>query len=277
MVTSVISDSHINRARELIYDITGIYLPSGKDSTIKNRLDKLRRDLKIDDFDVFFSSVKSGKNKQEFINAFTTNKTDFFRENFHFMDMLNRILPHRLKSSEPLKVYCSASSTGEEPYSIATTLLYAKDVYASSTPVSVIATDIDTSVLEVAKKGEYLVDTFLNPLPDWLHLEDYFSVEKRAGSLIKLVAKPHLKRLITFKQLNLSSISYPFAREEFDIIFCRNVLIYFKVEDQEKILSKLFSHLKIGGTMYLGHSESILGIGSKVERLGQNTFVKVVS
>lgn len=270
-----ITDEHMKRARELIYELAGIYLPSNKDSTVKNRLDKLRRDLSIDNFDTFFNNLKFGKNKQEFINAFTTNKTDFFREGFHFVDMLNRILPHRLKTNDPISVYCSASSTGEEPYSIAATLLYAKDVYKSNTQVSITATDIDTSVLEVARTGKYLVDTFLNPLPDWLNLQDYFNIEKQNGNRINLEAKPSLKKIITFKQHNLSLDKYPFRKDEFDIIFCRNVLIYFKVEDQEKILRNLFSHLKIGGTMYLGHSESILGIGDKVERLGQNTFVKV--
>ena len=142
-----INNNDINKAREIIYKIAGIYLPTSKDSTIKNRLDMLKRKFNIQDFDNFFHQVKHGHFKQEFVNAFTTNKTDFFREGFHFDDMLDRILPHRLKENEPIKVYCSASSTGEEPYSIATTLLYAKEIYCSSTPVSVLATDIDTSVL----------------------------------------------------------------------------------------------------------------------------------
>ena len=87
-------------------------------------------------------------------------------------------------------------------------------------------------------------------------------------------AKSALKSLITFKTLNLFSERYPFARNEFDIIFCRNVLIYFKPEDQKKILERLFVHLKIGGTLYLGHSENILSLHGRVDRLGQNIFVK---
>lgn len=271
----LISSNEINKARDLIYEVAGIYLPSNKDSTIKNRLDKLARDLGIDDFDNFFIQLKSGRFKQEFINSFTTNKTDFFREGFHFLDMINRILPHRFKESEPIKVYCSASSTGEEPYSIAATLLYAKEIYHSKTPISLLATDIDTSVLEFAKKGKYIVDTFLNPLPTWLELKDFFDMTPKSQREILMDAKSSLKNIVKFKQHNLYAKTYPFGKNEFDIIFCRNVLIYFKVSDQEEILQKLFNCLKVGGTLYLGHSESILGLAPKVERLGQNTFVKI--
>ncbi|CAM2930339.1 CheR family methyltransferase [Helicobacter burdigaliensis] len=271
-----ITDKDIDKAREMIYEMAGIFLPPSKNSTIKNRLDKLARDLNFEDYENFFKNLRIGRNKQEFINAFTTNKTDFFREGFHFIDMLNRILPHRLKEKEPIKVYCAASSTGEEPYSIAATLLHAKEVYQSDTPFSICATDIDTSVLEVAKKGEYLVNTKLNPLPNWLDLSLYFEMQTISPKEVSLKAKRELKEAITFRQLNLMQFSYPFSQKEFDIIFCRNVLIYFKIEDQEKILRKLFSYLKVGGTLYLGHSESILSFGDKVDRLGQNIFIKKV-
>lgn len=272
-----IGNNEINKAREAIYKIAGIYLPSSKDSTIKNRLDILKRKLGIQDFDIFFNQIKQGQFKQDFINAFTTNKTDFFREGFHFGDMLDRILPQRLRENEPIKVYCSASSTGEEPYSIAATLLYAKEIYHSSTPVSVLATDIDTSVLEFAKEGKYLVNTKLNPLPTWLDLKDYFDIRNKNENEIFMDAKSNLKNILTFKQHNLYDSRYPFGVKEFDIIFCRNVLIYFKVSDQEQILSKMFSHLKMGGTLYLGHSESILNLAPKVDRLGKNIFVKVAN
>ena len=271
-----ISQNDINQARTLIYKIAGLYLPSNKDSIIKNRLDKLARDLGIEDYEEFFSALKRGLYKQDFINAFTTNKTDFFREGFHFKDMIDRVLPQRLLNNEPFRVLCAASSTGEEPYSIAATLLFAKEVYQSTTQVSVQAIDIDTSVLETAKAGKYVVDTHLNPLPDWLELKDYFDISTKDKHKITMNAKQCLKEILSFKQQNLSDKTYSFGAKEFDVIFCRNVLIYFKVEDQEKSLNRLFSYLKIGGTLYLGHSESILGLAHKVDRLGQNIFVKVM-
>ena len=271
-----ISQNDINQARTLIYKIAGLYLPSNKDSIIKNRLDKLARDLGIEDYEEFFSALKRGLYKQDFINAFTTNKTDFFREGFHFKDMIDRVLPQRLLNNEPFRVLCAASSTGEEPYSIAATLLFAKEVYQSTTQVSVQAIDIDTSVLETAKAGKYVVDTHLNQLTDWLELKDYFDISTKDKHKITMNAKQCLKEILSFKQQNLSDKTYSFGAKEFDVIFCRNVLIYFKVEDQEKILNRLFSYLKIGGTLYLGHSESILGLAHKVDRLGQNIFVKVM-
>lgn len=271
----LINQEDINQARELIYKFAGIHMPANKDSTIKNRLDKLSRDLDIQDYTAFFIALRRGQFKQDFINAFTTNKTDFFREGFHFKDMVDRILPQRLRDDEPFKVLCSASSTGEEPYSIAATLLFAKEIYKSNTQVSVQAIDIDTSVLEVARNGNYIVDTRLNPLPTWLELKEYFDITRLNDREISMNAKQNLKKILTFKQHNLYAPNYPFGAKEFDIIFCRNVLIYFKVEDQEQILHKLFSHLKLGGTLYLGHSESILGLAPKVDRLGQNIFVKV--
>ncbi|MDY3114348.1 MAG: CheR family methyltransferase, partial [Helicobacter sp.] len=193
---------------------------------------------------------------------------------FHFKDMVDRILPQRMQDSTPLKVLCAASSTGEEPYSIASTLLFSKEIYGSRTPLSIQAIDVDTSVLEFAKAGEYIVDTKLNPLPTWIDLNEYFFITQKNEREVYMNARSNIKNLISFKQQNLCAHSYPFGVKEFDIIFCRNVLIYFKVLDQEKILKRLFSHLKIGGTLYLGHSESILNLASKVDRLGQNIFIK---
>lgn len=269
-----ITQNDIDKARNLIYELAGINLQQNKDSIIKNRLDKLVRDCAIINFNDFFNNVKTGLFRQEFINAFTTNKTDFFREIFHFRDMMDRILPKRIHDGSPIKVYCSASSSGEEPYSIASTLLWAKEIYRSSTPVSVLASDIDTNMLKAVQSGEYIVDIRLNPLPKWIDLHLFFNIEKISEYEVSLKAKANVKSILTLKQLNLFSKQYLLPKNEYDIIFCRNVLIYFKIEDQQEILRKLFELLKIGGTLYLGHSESILDLASKVDRLGQNIFVK---
>lgn len=269
-----ITQNDIDKARGLIYELAGINLQQNKDSIIKNRLDKLVRDCAITNFNDFFNNVKTGLFRQEFINAFTTNKTDFFREIFHFRDMMDRILPKRIQDSSPIKVYCSASSSGEEPYSIASTLLWAKEIYRSSTPVSVLASDIDTNMLKAVQVGEYIVDIRLNPLPKWIDLHLFFDIKKISEYEVSLKAKANIKSILTLKQLNLFAKQYLLPKNEYDIIFCRNVLIYFKVEDQKEILRKLFELLKVGGTLYLGHSESILDLASKVDRLGQNIFVK---
>ncbi len=275
-MSPLVSMENIEQARELIYQFAGIHLPNNKNSTIKNRLERLARELRISDYILFFKELRRGKYKQEFINVFTTNKTDFFREGFHFTDLLERVSPHFLSVEKPFRVLCAASSTGEEAYSAAATLLLAKEKYHSNAHIDIQAVDIDTSVLEIARAGKYLVDTHLNPLPKWIELQHYFDIKEKSEHEISMCAKQILKDIITFKQCNLYTHGYPFGVSEFDVIFCRNVLIYFKVEDQKKILYRLFRHLRLGGTIYLGHSESILDLAPKVRKLGKNIFVKVV-
>lgn len=269
----------LNQVRELIYRFAGIHLAENKDSFITNRLGRLSKDLEIADRTEILHAVAAGRYRQEFINAFTTNKTDFFRESFHFHDMIDRVLPRfcqKEKLESAINIYCAASATGEEPYSIAASLLHGKRLYGCDclTP-SILATDIDTEVLKIAQCGEYIVNTQLNPLPTWLDLSSYFELRPLEDSTkIALRARECLRSIVDFKILNLFDSRYALGRAEFDIIFCRNVLIYFKVADQEKILERLFGHLKVGGTLYLGHSEQILSLQGRVDRLGHNIFIK---
>ncbi len=277
MENFIISKEFLDGVRTLLYQKTGIHLDFTKDMLIKNRIRKLTREVDITDPEVFLKEIARGKNEQEFINAFTTNKTDFFRENFHFLDLIDRVMPRFCVKNSGIKILCSASSTGEEPYSIAVALLHAKELYGLSCfPVSIIATDIDTEALKVAQNGVYDINTKISPLPTWIDLERYFHIKDLGNNHVHLEAKEQIKSLITFKKLNLFADTYPFMAEEFDIIFCRNVLIYFKIKDQEYILENLFKHLKNFGTLYLGHSESILSLGNKMERIGQNIFVKMI-
>lgn len=265
---------------QVLYEICGINLSSSKQVMIQNRINSLMKSpmlAHISNINELVNSVKSNSQvRQAFINSFTTNKTDLFRESYHFDDMIDRSLMTLLKKNHSIKILCSASSSGEEPYSIAATCLYAKNLYKSSSFIKIIATDIDTNMLELAKKGEYYLDFNLNKIPHWVDLNKYFEVTKQAGSNnLELKARPILKNMITFKQLNLFDKSYNFTNLEFDIIFCRNVLIYFKNSDQEQILNKLFELLKVDGTLYLGHSEDAIGLSQKVQRLGNKIFYKL--
>ncbi|RAX58179.1 chemotaxis protein [Helicobacter monodelphidis] len=269
-----ITREFLDQIRTELYEKTGIFLDKSKDTLITNRIKRLIKDLGILNNKDFFEKIS--RHEQDFINAFTTNKTDFFREGFHFLDMIDRVMPRVCAENRPFKVYCSASSTGEEPYSIAATLLHAKNIYGTpNLPISILATDVDTDVLEIAKKGVYQVNTRLSPLPTWLNMSDYFNIRNVGTAEVSIEAVAALKSMITFKVFNLFTKKYPFQPEEFDIIFCRNVLIYFKVEDQAKILENLFKCLKMYGTLYLGHSENVLSLSHRVERLGQNCFVKI--
>lgn len=271
------SARQLDRARALAYSLSGIVLGPNKDVMIANRLDKLKRLIENEDIDSILKAIEDGRDIEVFISAFTTNKTNFFRETFHFDDLKDRVFKEAIQNNTGLKIYCSASSTGEEPYSILMTLEYAKALYGvPHFNYSLLATDIDLQVLDKCQQGIYEYSKIDDDIPDWIKPSEYFKrrihPEKSGEFLVKV--KEHLQRKVQFQQFNLMSLTYPFKACEFDVVFCRNVLIYFNQDDQNDILKKLFKTLKIGGTLYIGHSESPLGLSPYVERCGQNIFVK---
>ncbi|HJE02530.1 Chemotaxis protein methyltransferase [Aliarcobacter thereius] len=267
-----------NRIKKLLYSLTGITLTENKDIMISNRIDKLKRNCNnYGDIMELLDSIEKGVFVTEFINTFTTNKTHFFREDFHFEDLRDRVLPNFSSSVSPISIWCSAASTGEEPYSIAMTIIETNNNLNSHLKANIIATDIDTGVLQYAADGIYRFSKAEKEFPDWIKPQKYFRRRVQStltGEEILIKANDDLKRMISFSQMNLNDNSYPFPKNNFDVIFCRNVLIYFSVEDQNKILKKLFNHLKIGGTLYLGHSENPQDLIHYVQRVGQNIFIK---
>ncbi|KLD97422.1 CheR family methyltransferase [Aliarcobacter butzleri] len=266
------------RIKKLLYSLTGITLTDNKDIMISNRIDKLKRNCKFyGDIEDLLTSIERGDNVTEFINSFTTNKTHFFREDFHFVDLKNRVLPEFAKSGQKVNMYCSASSTGEEPYSMAMTVLKTSEDLGKTINASIIATDIDTNVLQYAANGIYRYSKASKEFPEWIKPQKYFKrrvQQNLSGEEVLIKVNDELKRMINFHVMNLNDSSYPFSKNQFDVIFCRNVLIYFSVEDQNTILKKLFAHLKIGGTLYLGHSENPQDLIKYVKRIGQNIFIK---
>ncbi|MCT7553359.1 CheR family methyltransferase [Aliarcobacter butzleri] len=266
------------RIKKLLYSLTGITLTDNKDIMISNRIDKLKRNCKFyGDIEELLTSIEKGDNVTEFINSFTTNKTHFFREDFHFVDLKNRVLPEFAKSGQKVNMYCSASSTGEEPYSMAMTVLKTSEDLGKTINASIIATDIDTNVLQYAANGIYRYSKASKEFPEWIKPQKYFKrrvQQNLSGEEVLIKVNDELKRMINFHVMNLNDSSYPFSKNQFDVIFCRNVLIYFSVEDQNIILKKLFTHLKIGGTLYLGHSENPQDLIKYVKRIGQNIFIK---
>jgi chemotaxis protein methyltransferase CheR len=271
------SARQLDRARSLAYAHSGITLGDNKDVMISNRLDKLKRSLNSEDIDTLLALVEKGEHIETFVSTFTTNKTNFFRESFHFDDLKERVIKQAIESAQGLKIYCSAASTGEEPYSILMTIEQANTEYRTTlSNYSLIATDIDLDVLKHAENGIYEWNKNADDFPSWIKPANYFKRKphptKEGDYLVKV--KDNLSRKVRFDQMNLMSASYPFKPEEFDVVFCRNVLIYFNQDDQNSILKKLFRTLKLGGTLYLGHSESPLELAPFVERCGQNIFVK---
>jgi len=264
-----------DKVKSILYSLTGITFSENKDIMINNRLDKLKRNTKyVGDIEDLLEEISNGKYITEFINTFTTNKTHFFREDFHFDDLKNRVLPEFSKNHTEINMYCSAASTGEEPYSMAMTV---KEV-DPSLRAKIMATDIDTDVLQRAANGIYRFQKSSQEFPEWIRPQKYFKrrVEKNLiGDEVLIKVNDDLKQMITFAQMNLNDREYPFAKHQFDVVFCRNVLIYFSVADQNTILKKLFALLKIGGTLYIGHSENPHDLINYSQRVGQNIFVKI--
>lgn len=267
----------IHIVQELLHQMCGIHLTNSKQTMTQNRINILLKNSllhNVTTFEELISAIKTNTQvRQAFINSFTTNKTDLFREAYHFSDMLDRTLIDPLRNNREIKILCAASSSGEEPYSIAATCIYAKNLYKSTSPIKITATDIDTNMLDLAKKGEYTLDPQIHKIPEWVELEKYFDITK-LGRISQLKVKSSLKSLVTFQQLNLFNKTYPFAANDFDLIFCRNVLIYFESKNQEAILEKLHHVLKVDGTLYLGHSEDVLGLKDRFDKLGNKIFVK---
>jgi chemotaxis protein methyltransferase CheR len=268
------------RVKDILYSLTGITLTENKEIMISNRLEKLKRNTKCQDCDLnkLLDEIQDGKYITEFINTFTTNKTHFFREDFHFEDLRDRVLPQFANNGQEIKMYCSASSTGEEPYSMKITVQEAIANTGKQIRSSIIATDIDTEVLQYAANGIYRFQKSSKEFPSWISPAKYFKrrVQKGlAGDDVLIKIKDHIKENITFSKMNLSDDIYPFNKHQFDVIFCRNVLIYFSIEDQNNILKKLFNLLKVGGTLYLGHSENPQDLINYTQRIGQNIFIKL--
>jgi chemotaxis protein methyltransferase CheR len=183
---------------------------------------------------------------QEFVNCLTTNLTAFFREEHHFHALVDDL---RARAARPLRIWCNAASTGEEPYSLAMTVV---ETLGVSAQVKLVCSDIDTKVLATAQRGVYGADSRgLSPE----RLKRHFMRGTGAnGGQIRV--KPELARLIEFRSFNLMSPSWASLGEPFDLVFCRNVMIYFDNPTQRRVLERMHSAMKPGGLLYVGHSEN---------------------
>ena len=244
------SDQDFERVRQLIYKEAGIALNPTKKDMVYGRLVRRIRELKLASFSAYIEFLQSIAGKQEFeqfVNALTTNLTFFFREEHHFQ-MLGEHLKGLAGKGE-LSIWCAASSTGEEPYSIAIAALEALGGSSGRAPVQIVATDLDTSVLEVGRKGIYSADKIAR-LPAG-YAQRYF--DKLADGNYQ--AKQQLRDMISFSRLNLIDVNWS-VRKQFDAIFCRNVMIYFDRDTQLSVLKKFHPLLKTHGLLFVGHSEN---------------------
>ncbi|WP_147696130.1 CheR family methyltransferase [Vogesella mureinivorans] len=241
------SEQDFERVRQLIYKEAGISLNPTKKDMVYGRLVRRIRELKLDGFAAYVDFLQSAGGKREFelfVNALTTNLTFFFREEHHF-HMLAEYLK-TLPTGQEISIWCAASSTGEEPYSIAMTAL---EALGGRGNISILATDLDTSVLEVGRKGIYSADK-ITKLPAG-YAARYF--DKLPDGNYQ--AKAQLRNMITFSQLNLVHNNWP-MRKQFDALFCRNVMIYFDRDTQFAVLKKFYPLIKPHGLLFVGHSEN---------------------
>ncbi len=261
----IFTNADFQHIRKLIHERAGISLALSKHEMVYSRLARRLRAHNLSRFADYIALLEAGGKDewQAFVNALTTNLTSFFREPHHFAE-LSRFLEARRGRSEPITIWCSASSTGEEPYSIAMT---AVDAFSSFTPpVSIVATDVDTQVLEKAAAGVYAQERVEKMRPEQLRR---FFLKPSGQSDGSVRVRPELRALLTFRQINLLDAKWP-LRGAFDAIFCRNVMIYFDKQTQRKVLQGLAGLLRDDGLLFAGHSESFLH-SADVFRLRGNT------
>jgi len=254
------------RVQKLIYDHAGISLSESKQELVYSRLSRRLRATGIRSFEEYLSLLENDDEAEweSFTNALTTNLTAFFREAHHFQLLSEQMRKHR--GSDPFAIWCSAASTGEEPYSIAMT---AVDTFGTFTPpVTIIATDLDTNVLETGKAGIYPENRVDKMDPDMVKRFFLRGTGKQEGYVR---VRKELRDLITFRQLNLLDKNWP-LRSQLDVIFCRNVMIYFDKATQLEILRKFVPLLRHDGLLYAGHSESFYHADAYFKLRGKTVY-----
>lgn len=254
------------RVRRLIYDHAGISLNSSKQDMVYSRLSRRLRATGLNSFGEYLAFVESGDpvEWEEFTNALTTNLTSFFREAHHFPIFAEHI--QKQKGRHPITVWCAAASTGEEPYSLAITVTEALN---SLTPnAKIIASDLDTHVLEKAASGVYGMDRIEKIPPEKTRR---FFLKGSGGREGQVRVRKELRAMITFRQMNLLDDEWS-IRGPFDAIFCRNVMIYFDHETQYRILEKFVPLLQPDGLLFAGHSESFHHASNLFKPCGKTVY-----
>jgi chemotaxis protein methyltransferase CheR len=273
-----LSDRHFRSIAEFIEGQVGIKLPAGKRLMLEGRLHKRVRALNYSGLNEYVDHLFDGDQMEteliHLIDCVTTNKTDFFREPSHFAFMKSIAVPELLgergRRSQDLKIWSSAASTGMEAYTAAIVL---DDMVRSGARFKfrILGTDISTSVLRLAAAGIYTRE-MIAPVPEELAKRYFLSSRERSRAEVRVV--PELRRATNFMRMNLMDPVYPVDRDV-DIIFCRNVLIYFDKPTQRKVVDRLCSHLRPGGYLMVGHSESMIHNGSTGLKQIQPTIFKV--
>jgi len=264
-----LSAHDFERVRELIYRRAGITLAPTKRSMVYSRLSRRLRDTGHTDVGAYVDALGKADSPewQSFVNALTTNLTSFFREGYHFpvlAEHLRRLVAARGKAS----IWCAAASTGEEPYSLAITAI---EALGAKPPVTIFASDIDTDVLAKARRAVYPINTVESLEPD--RRRRFFM--RGTGSNAGMVrVRAEVAGLVEFGQVNLAAEPWPF-REPFDVVFCRNVMIYFDTPTKAAVLTRIHRVLRPEGLLFVGHSENFSDRRDLFSLQGKTVYRKV--
>lgn len=258
--------------RDIIYKESGIVLPPEKKALLTSRLQKRLRALNIEDEKEYLKIIEldtSGMELVYLINVISTNVTYFYRESQHFQTYRS-ILKEWQKQNKPnIKVWCAASSSGEEPYTLA---IEASEVFDNPhSKIKILATDVSLDVLNKAVLGKYS-GTTIDKIPS--EIKNKYLLEVVESGQKELLIKPDTKKLVLFKKLNLVDFPYP-VKGPIDIIFCRNVMIYFDTTTRTRIVAEFTKLLAKGGYLFLSHSENLLGVEHQLTKLNGSIYQKL--
>lgn len=268
--TFTLTEETFEGFRRLIYEVAGINLPSSKQTLVAGRLRQRIKSLDLNGYQEYYTLLTSAKGRfngeiQIFINLLTTNETYFFREGQHFDYLTSEVLPN-IERNRPFRIWSSASSSGEEPYSVAM-LLADKLGFTGSWEVH--ATDISKAVLTHAEAGCYSANGIKGVSPDYQR-RFLKKVVKSGDTYYEII--PELKRRVKFVHYNL--VTSPRPSPLFDIILCRNVLIYFDVETKQRVVDRLTDNLQVNGLLFTGRSETLSTIKSDLKMVQPSIYKK---
>lgn len=266
-----ITPKEFEQFRELIYQECGISLNESKKTLLVSRLSKRLRTLDLDSFQAYYDMVAGQTESDEFtllLDLVSTNKTDFFREPKHFEFLREQIIP-TLQSTRRIRIWSSASSSGEEPYTIAMTL-YDSVPDPERWDFKILASDISTRVLARAASGVY-EDERVRSLPTEIVERHFLKGKGDRVGMIKV--KPHLTQMVCYRRINLMDETFP-IKAPLDLIFCRNVMIYFDRPTQTQLVNKFYRYLKPGGYLFIGHSESLQRLDQPFKAIAPTIYQK---
>ena len=270
---AVLTDEDFKRLAVIIERESGIKMPPEKKIMLQNRLKKRLYQLDMKDFKSYSDYVSHPeKGKHEILyllNFISTNKTDFFREPQHFSYLEKEILPVLLKRKPFLKAWSAGCASGEEVYSLAILLQEARREY--NFDFSILGTDISDPVLRKAAKAVYH-ENDITEIPLKLRQKYFLRNKNPQKPLVRVISG--IRKKVSFQYLNFMEERYDLS-QAFDIVFFRNVLIYFHKEVQYKVLTKILDNMETGGYLFIGHAENVLGLQLPMQKIGPNIFQKI--